>query len=365
MYSIIRKQSHKKTSIQAVHNHNMRIVIEENINTKKSHLNEILVGTENTRQDIMGYIKSNDIKVRNKDTIVFNEFIMTASPEFFFNNEDGSKKNRSDYDKNLNEWVKTQIEYLEKGNYGKCVNAVLHLDESTPHIHAIILPIADNKLNNKSFWRGKNSYSRLIDDYSQANKKHGLRRGEAVSETLVKHTTLKDYRDLIRQDQAEEKMFYNEVAEKILNVPVNRSFIGLEKKYSADEVKDLATSAFKKLNRQRRRSRFKVKKAEERSEAATSQFYKQRNKASEMELRKTELSNEFKDYKSSTSEVIEQNHALKHDLSDFELMRRVLPVELQALVKRARDIDAGGSGTAEPPKPDADLKITSSPKPKP
>ena len=35
MYSIIRKQSHKKTAIQAVHNHNLRIVIEENVNLHK------------------------------------------------------------------------------------------------------------------------------------------------------------------------------------------------------------------------------------------------------------------------------------------------------------------------------------------
>ena len=86
MYSIIRKQSHKKTAIQAVHNHNMRIVIEENVNSKKSNLNEILIGTENTRSDIMSYIKNNDIVIRNKDTVIFNEFVLTASPEFFFNN---------------------------------------------------------------------------------------------------------------------------------------------------------------------------------------------------------------------------------------------------------------------------------------
>ena len=114
MYSIIRKQSHKKTAIQAVHNHNMRIVIEENVNSKKSNLNEILIGTENTRSDIMSYIKNNDIVIRNKDTVIFNEFVLTASPEFFFNNKNGSKKSRSEYDDNLKEWVKTQISFWKK-----------------------------------------------------------------------------------------------------------------------------------------------------------------------------------------------------------------------------------------------------------
>ncbi|EFJ99801.1 MobV family relaxase [Escherichia coli] len=229
MYSIIRKQSHKKTAIQAVHNHNMRIVIEENVNSKKSNLNEILIGTENTRSDIMSYIKNNDIVIRNKDTVIFNEFVLTASPEFFFNNKDGSKKSRSEYKSNLKDWVKTQIDFLEKENYGKCVNAVLHLDESTPHIHALILPIVDNKLNNKSFWRGKNSYGRLQDIYNTANSKFGLKRGEEKSKTLVDHTTLKDYRDLIRQDKDEENEFYNELSKNILDTPPRKNFIGLKK----------------------------------------------------------------------------------------------------------------------------------------
>ncbi|MEB7095076.1 plasmid recombination protein, partial [Escherichia coli] len=91
MYSIIRKQSHKKTSITAVNNHNMRLVSEENVDPTKSHLNRILIGSDNIRNDVMGYIKTNDIKIRNKDTVIFNEFILTASPEFFFH-KDGKKK---------------------------------------------------------------------------------------------------------------------------------------------------------------------------------------------------------------------------------------------------------------------------------
>lgn len=367
MYSIIRKQSHRKTSIQAVHNHNMRIVIEENINTNKTPLNKILIGSENTREDILGYVKANDIKIRNRETIIFNEFILTASPEFFFNNPDGSKKSKADYRSNLNDWIKTQMDYLAKENYGKCVNAVLHMDESTPHIHAIILPIQDNKLNNKAFWRGKNSYSRMIDDYAKDNAKHGLKRGEPVSDTLVNHTTLKDYRNLIRQDRDEEKLFYNELEQNILDVPARKNFVGMEKKYSLEEVKAIASTTFQKLNRQRRRAKFRAKKSEEKSEAATSQFYKQRNKASMMELGKTEISNEFNDFKKTTTRIVSENNALKAHLSDFELMKRVLPEELQALVKRARDLDSGGgSGATElTPEPKAGMTLrTATLKPK-
>lgn len=355
MYSIIRKQSHKKTSITAVNNHNMRLVSEENVDPTKSHLNRILIGSDNIRNDVMGYIKTNDIKIRNKDTVIFNEFILTASPEFFFH-KDGKKKTKSEYKSDLNDWVKTQLEYLQKGEYGVCVNAILHLDESTPHIHAISLPIKDNKLNNKSFWRGKNSYSRLIDNYYQANKKYGLKRGEKVEDTLVNHTTLKEYRNIIREDMAEEKLFYNELSKNILNVPERKNIIGLEKKYSAEEVKDIATNTFKKLNRQRRRAKFREKRSDEKAEAATSQFYKKRNEASKQEYLNTLNQNKLSEMSERNLTLEKDNIALKKEASVLDLIKKHLPEELFALIKKAKDIDIGGGGTSFKPNTINELK---------
>lgn len=355
MYSIIRKQSHKKTSITAVNNHNMRLVSEENVDPTKSHLNRILIGSDNIRNDVMGYIKTNDIKIRNKDTVIFNEFILTASPEFFFH-KDGKKKTKSEYKSDLNDWVKTQLEYLQKGEYGVCVNAILHLDESTPHIHAISLPIKDNKLNNKSFWRGKNSYSRLIDNYYQANKKYGLKRGEKVEDTLVNHTTLKEYRNIIREDMAEEKLFYNELSKNILNVPERKNIMGLEKKYSAEEVKDIATNTFKKLNRQRRRAKFREKRSDEKAEAATSQFYKKRNEASKQEYLNTLNQNKLSEMSERNLTLEKDNIALKKEASVLDLIKKHLPEELFALIKKAKDIDIGGGGTSFKPNTINELK---------
>lgn len=355
MYSIIRKKSHKKTSISAVNNHNMRLVSEENIDTEKSHLNKILIGSDNIRNDVMGYINDNDIKIRNKETVIFNEFVLTASPEFFFN-KDGKKKSKSEYRSDLNDWVNTQIEYLQKGEYGVCVNAVLHLDESSPHIHAISLPIKDNKLNNKSFWRGKNSYSKLQDDYNQANKKHGLKRGEKSSDTLVNHTTLKEYRELIRQDISEEKEFFNELSKNILNVPERKNIVGLEKKYSAEEVKDIATKTFKKLNRQRRRAKFRSKESDEKAEAATSQFYKKRNEASKQEYLNTLNQNELSEMSERNLTLERENITLKSEVSVLDLIKKHLSEELFALIKKAKDIEIGGSGTSFKPKTISDLK---------
>lgn len=203
MYSIIRCAKQKKSDLQKVANHNLRKRVEENVNSDLTKNNKILIGTSDLKNDILNYLKDNNIKIRNSTTVVANEFLLTASPEFFFFNEDGSKKTAEEYEKNLAKWTYENFKYLEQKKYGVCVNAILHLDEQVPHIHCMILPIRDNKLNNKSFFRGKNSYSKLIDDYSSFIKKPFpmLSRGVSNEEKaeVKARTTIKEDRALKKQ----------------------------------------------------------------------------------------------------------------------------------------------------------------------
>lgn len=207
MYAIIRKQSHKKTDLSKVQNHNMRKRIEENVDPEKSKNNIILLGSNNLKNDINDYISNNNLSVRNKTTIVANEFVLTASPEFFYQNSDGTKKSLDEYENNLQDWVKTQMKYINNNKYGVAVNAVLHLDESTPHIHFLSIPIHEQKLNNKAIWKGKNSYSKLIDDYVKVVQKDFpvLQRGVSNEEReqKVTHETIKNYRDDIATNKTE------------------------------------------------------------------------------------------------------------------------------------------------------------------
>ena len=59
----------------------------------------------------------------------------------------------------------------------------------------------------------------MQDIYNTANSKFGLKRGEEKSKTLVDHTTLKDYRDLIRQDKDEEKTNFIMSFQKYFDTP--------------------------------------------------------------------------------------------------------------------------------------------------
>lgn len=243
-YAIIRVEKHKKGSISAVSNHNYRQGnIETNIKKEKTKDNILLFGSNNVKSDINEYIEKTGIKPRNKDTVLFQEFILTASPDFFFNNKDGTKKTKEQYEKNLNDWIKTQVDYLNKNTYGVCVNAVVHLDESTPHIHAVVLPIKDGKFNCKAFYRGKNSYSKLLDQYALHNKRHGLERGS--EESLADHTTLKEYRELAQSHMSDIERRKRNISSKNKNlVSKETGIFGLEKKYSYEET----TKLIKKSN---------------------------------------------------------------------------------------------------------------------
>ncbi len=66
----------------------------------------------------------------------------------------------------IDRWCDDSIDFLNKKfNKKNVVNAVLHLDEATPHIHAIIVPEHSGKLNARYFTNGKKAMSDMQDEY--------------------------------------------------------------------------------------------------------------------------------------------------------------------------------------------------------
>ncbi|OED79183.1 hypothetical protein A144_21740 [Vibrio splendidus ZF-90] len=70
---------------------------------------------------------------------------MTLSPESF------------DGDISIEKFKTSSVDYLNKYFKGRCLNATLHLDESTPHIHAIIVPLVMKK--NKAHLSARDCFS--------------------------------------------------------------------------------------------------------------------------------------------------------------------------------------------------------------
>lgn len=198
--------------------HIERRVIASNVDPTRTHLNRELVqlpkGVTERDEAIAHRIKSAGIKRKITPDQVRAIRVMLSGTH-----EDMMKIQQ---DGRIDEWCDDSMQWLHK-TFGKenTVSAVLHMDETTPHIHATIVPIVmgeRRKAKQKKQTEGKRTYrkktdaarlcaddvlnrDRLVayhDDYAKVMERYGLQRGVRGSE--ARHTTTAQYyRDLKRQ----------------------------------------------------------------------------------------------------------------------------------------------------------------------
>lgn len=176
-------------SIKKAQNHNFR---DQSI-ANRQHIdptinNELLFGSVNLAQDCKARIdqadKTSTGKIRSNAVLAV-EMILSASPDFF---------NDPENPQNLDEWTKANVAWLKKEYGPNFVNAVLHKDEQTPHIHAFIIPIDDrNKLNCRAILSGRESLTKLQTNAYDAVKHLGLERGISKDITGATHKKSSDW----------------------------------------------------------------------------------------------------------------------------------------------------------------------------
>ena len=91
-------------------------------------------------------------------------------------------------------WIKANFDFI-KEQYGadNIVRFSLHLDEKTPHIHAITIPLTlEGKLSAKEVMGDKFALQKKQTRYAEYMKPFGLERGELGS--TAKHESLDEYR---------------------------------------------------------------------------------------------------------------------------------------------------------------------------
>ena len=182
-------------------NHNNRIRLTKNeikrIDSNRSMLNKVLInplGISSTtapdiNQKIMSYYEQKEISVR-KDSVLAIDLMLTTSPEYFGEWHKGGRLT-PDGKKKIDEWVLTQIDFVKKQFGEEAVKyAVLHLDETTPHIHILITPEETKTVKYKNrFGSGEkiktslnadrwnpSYWKRFLTNYEKANKQFGLKK---------------------------------------------------------------------------------------------------------------------------------------------------------------------------------------------
>ena len=118
------------------------------------------------------------------------EMLLTASPEYF--RPDEPDKAGYYLRERLQDWQQAVLVWLDLEYGDRIVRAELHLDESTPHIHAYLVPLDERgKLNCRGIFGGRQKLSQFQDSYARAMSPLGLERG--IKGSQAQHTKVKQY----------------------------------------------------------------------------------------------------------------------------------------------------------------------------
>ena len=225
--------------------HIERTIHPKNADPMRTHLNRELIqfpeGVTSRTQAIQHRLDTAGLKRKiGKNQVQAIRILLTGTHEDMMQIE---KEGR------LNEWCQDNIDWLRK-TYGadNVVSVVLHMDESTPHLHATVIPIVETERKRKKkeeevkrTYRKKAPAPRLSADdvmsraklksyqnsYATAMQKYGLQRGIEGSEAqhistheyyrslMLKGKSLQeDVDELLKRKEQEEKALAKVKAEK-------------------------------------------------------------------------------------------------------------------------------------------------------
>lgn len=204
-YAIVRNEKLTRNEAKGRYVHNERKTrghTNRNIDPERTHLNyyfkknelSYIKGFDKLRKekDLKGNIKSN--------SIILCEMIFTSDKEFFDNiGEEETKRY-------FEESYKFVCKYKNLGEEN-ILSAVVHLDEGTPHMHLVFVPVVHtkdkegneiDKICARDFWKGRDSYRILQNNFYDyiTSKRFNLERGLLIEETGAKHEKIEDLKKL-------------------------------------------------------------------------------------------------------------------------------------------------------------------------
>lgn len=260
----------------AMTDHIERNIIHPKVDPNRVHLNKELIefpdGVNNRTEAIQHRLDNVSLGRKiGKNQVQVIRFMLSGSPEDMERIQNEGK---------LDDWCKDNIDWLKK-TYGadNVVAATLHLDETTPHIHASVVPIVLGKRRQKATTKEegqtddkpKRKYkkkdtnrprlccddvmakAKLIeyqDSYAEAMSKYGLERGIKGSD--ARHITLTE--------------FYRNQAVESQNLQTNIDML-----LATEEAK---RQSIEELNRQEREAKLKSRQAEEQKQQKESELKK-------------------------------------------------------------------------------------------
>ena len=169
MFCIMRTEKRKRTDLGGIQRENTRTATEYNNKVRPGMdiFNVVLKESNNWLQDIDNEIKAAGAKARSNSVLAL-DTIYTASPQFF------QERTNAENDKFFQDCLK-----FHESHFGHIISAVVHYDETTPHLHVISVPLTkDNRLSARDVIGNKAKMSKTQDAFfEQVGKGYGLERG--------------------------------------------------------------------------------------------------------------------------------------------------------------------------------------------
>lgn len=199
MFCIMRTEKRKRTDLGGIQRENTRTATEYNnrVNPGMDVFNVTLKESSNWLQDIDNEIRAAGAKSRSNSVLAL-DTIYTASPEFF------QGKANAENDKFFQDCLK-----FHESRFGHIISAVVHYDETTPHLHVISVPLTkDGRLSARDVIGNKAKMTKTQDQFfEQVGRGYGLERGihmdgqEKKQHISAQEHTLREIRQQIAKGQ--------------------------------------------------------------------------------------------------------------------------------------------------------------------
>lgn len=199
MFCIMRTEKRKRTDLGGIQRENTRTATEYNnrVNPGMDVFNVTLKESSNWLQDIDNEIRAAGAKSRSNSVLAL-DTIYTASPEFF----QGKTNQQND------DFFKDCLQFHQE-HFGHIISAVIHYDETTPHLHVVSVPLTkDGRLSARDVIGNKSKMSKTQDSFfEQVGRGYGLERGVHMDGQEKKQHISAQEHELreIKQEIAREK----------------------------------------------------------------------------------------------------------------------------------------------------------------
>lgn len=257
MFCIMRTEKRKKSDLSGIQKENTRTATEYNnkVTPGMDIFNVVLKESSNWLQDINSEIQAAGAKPRSNSVLAL-DTVYTASPDFF----QGKTNQQND------DFFKDCLQFHQE-HFGHIISAVVHYDETTPHLHVISVPLTkDGRLSARDVIGNKAKMSKTQDAFfEQVGRGYGLERGihidgqEKKEHISAQEHELREIRQQIAKEQEQlEAIEHSEEMARIRAQESKRTAEELQK-----QVKQLQEERAKQHNSLKMLSASKIDRQKE------------------------------------------------------------------------------------------------------